>query len=415
MVSLLKYGDKCNKSRMEFICKSTDEKPVGKFNGITIPNGSVIKEIDTGKTFMYDEGTESYMDVTSEPEFATPDWDENDETAPGYIKNRPFYDTFELVEVCPEQTVEASGVMLQYNEYPGSVNAYIVYFDGVEYQPKSWYEPVNEEIRIFHLGYDDDLFYIVGDRWTLYMNTPGTHTIAIYKKKRITGTIPNKYLPSDVVCVTPYSLYDNGILYYTGTDFSTRTCNYPIAHVFDYKEMPVFTKRDFYSFGYDDNYGDKIELGDFFEMVTTRPSETTLFEHHSPDYNIFPYTLVETPRNFTSGDTILFYAPRLRGGKNNTVIHQFITLDFDGNYTKTSVKALLEGDAIPIPQTASVGQVLLVKAVDEDGRPTEWETANIDFVIPSSTPDSTKKFRITVDDDGTISATEVTTEEGEEA
>lgn len=180
--------------------------------------------------------------------------------------------------------------------------------------------------------------------------------------------------------------------------------------------MPVFTKRGFFhSSGYSYDYSDKIEFSDFFRMVITSPSETTLFEHRDSTFDIFPYTLVETSRSLTSHTTILFYAPSFQKGKNNTVIHEFITLYSDGNYTKTSVKALLEGDAIPTPQTATVGQVLVVKAVDEDGRPTEWETANIDFVIPSSTPDSTKKFRITVDDDGTISATEVTTEEGEEA
>lgn len=32
---------------------------------------------------------------------------------------------------------------------------------------------------------------------------------------------------------------------------------------------------------------------------------------------------------------------------------------------------------IPIPQTASVGQVLIVKAVDGNGKPSEWETVNM--------------------------------------
>ena len=34
---------------------------------------------------------------------------------------------------------------------------------------------------------------------------------------------------------------------------------------------------------------------------------------------------------------------------------------------------------------------------------------NHEYIIPSSTEGSTKKFKITVDDSGTISATEVTT------
>ena len=68
------------------------------------------------------------------------------------------------------------------------------------------------------------------------------------------------------------------------------------------------------------------------------------------------------------------------------------TLDWDGNgwfagdvfvggaSQDEGVKLLKAGEAIPIPQTASVGQVLAVKAVDETGKPTEWEPVE----IPSS-------------------------------
>lgn len=65
------------------------------------------------------------------------------------------------------------------------------------------------------------------------------------------------------------------------------------------------------------------------------------------------------------------------------------TLDWDGNgwfagdvfvggaSQDEGVKLLKAGEAIPIPQTASVGQVLSVKAVDENGKPTEWEVVEI--------------------------------------
>lgn len=64
------------------------------------------------------------------------------------------------------------------------------------------------------------------------------------------------------------------------------------------------------------------------------------------------------------------------------------TLDWDGNgwfagdvfvggaSQDEGVKLLKAGEAIPIPQTASVGQAIVVKAVDENGKPTEWETAS---------------------------------------
>lgn len=34
-------------------------------------------------------------------------------------------------------------------------------------------------------------------------------------------------------------------------------------------------------------------------------------------------------------------------------------------------------ESIPVPATAEVGQVIAVKAVDENGKPTEWEAANV--------------------------------------
>lgn len=49
-------------------------------------------------------------------------------------------------------------------------------------------------------------------------------------------------------------------------------------------------------------------------------------------------------------------------------------LQVGGNAQDNGAKSvLLDGDAIPVPASASVGQVLSIKAVDENGKPTEWE------------------------------------------
>ena len=51
----------------------------------------------------------------------------------------------------------------------------------------------------------------------------------------------------------------------------------------------------------------------------------------------------------------------------------------DGGYTGTEEEfaAKLAADYIPAPATAEVGQTIVVKAVDESGKPTEWETADM--------------------------------------
>lgn len=77
----------------------------------------------------------------------------------------------------------------------------------------------------------------------------------------------------------------------------------------------------------------------------------------------------------------------------------------------SSVATVTESASLPAPTTAQVGQIVKVKAVDADGKVTETETVDmpsVDYIIQSSTTGSTKKFKITVDDSGTISATEIT-------
>lgn len=56
---------------------------------------------------------------------------------------------------------------------------------------------------------------------------------------------------------------------------------------------------------------------------------------------------------------------------------------------------------------AVAGQILRISEVYDDGSPKKIEAVD-PWVIASSTADSTKKFKITVDDSGTLTATEVT-------
>ena len=82
-------------------------------------------------------------------------------------------------------------------------------------------------------------------------------------------------------------------------------------------------------------------------------------------------------------------------------------LQVGGNAQDDGAKnVLLDGDAVPVPATATVGQTIVVKSVDENGKPTAWEAVD-PWIIQSSTEGSTKKFKITIDDSGTITSTEI--------
>ena len=63
--------------------------------------------------------------------------------------------------------------------------------------------------------------------------------------------------------------------------------------------------------------------------------------------------------------------------------------------------------ATPKVATAQVGQTIVVKSVDENGKPTEWEAVD-PWVMPSSTEGSNKKFKLTIDDNGSITISEIT-------
>lgn len=77
-----------------------------------------------------------------------------------------------------------------------------------------------------------------------------------------------------------------------------------------------------------------------------------------------------------------------------------------------SSKLYISYSASTFPQTYTISANLTVisevKQFQEIFIPETIQRIGNNVVIPSSTPDSTKKFRITVDDAGTISATEVT-------
>lgn len=53
-------------------------------------------------------------------------------------------------------------------------------------------------------------------------------------------------------------------------------------------------------------------------------------------------------------------------------------VQFIGNYMSLIMEEIgsIIPEAIPVPTTATVGQMIVVKAVDENGKPTEWEAVN---------------------------------------
>ena len=55
MITLNKFGDKSNKVCLELYGLSTDEKPIEKFNNMSIKNGSTLYTMDDKKVYVYSE------------------------------------------------------------------------------------------------------------------------------------------------------------------------------------------------------------------------------------------------------------------------------------------------------------------------------------------------------------------------
>lgn len=127
------------------------------------------------------------------------------------------------------------------------------------------------------------------------------------------------------------------------------------------------------------------------------------------DYAVNTFTAIKI--------NIVTYAHIVGNGTSDTERSNAHTLDWNGvgwfqgglqiggNAQDDGAKTvLLEGDAIPVPETADVGQVMRVKSVDENGKPVEWETTDISTsggsgcVVSDTAPEDTSVLWIDTSD-----------------
>ena len=272
----------------------------------------VVKAVD-------ENGKPTEWEPADFPEQTQSDWNQNDTTAAGYVKNRPFYtgDPVEMVLV-EESTVEFVKDGRQYGAFfPTSFNAefgatYKVSWDGSIYTcvcENFNNLPIIGNQSIIGFGSDTGEPFIIFNKlglsetgWiSLTTDTSASHTISISGTVVPVTKIDGKYLLNNNI--------RNGLGFLSIEEGSNTTASGEASHV-------------------------------------------------EGRYNI------EDPDNK--------YAHIVGNGTSNTFRSNAYTLDWSGNawYAGT-----VEGKAL---------------------------------ILPSSTEGSTKKFKITVDDSGTLTATEVT-------
>ena len=199
-----------NKVVQVAIQKLTDEKA----NNEDIP--TKITDLENDSDFVTNDNLETaLLDSIA-------DWNQNDENAKDYIKNRTHYENFILTEIYPETTFDAKYLGTG-NYYYGSVgddftyytfsgyDEVVIVFDGEQYIESTtdgWIgndylvrgidivEGENQPFCIVHKLDDTTLDFISS---SVYAKTQGIHTIAVYSKTSTIKTIDEKFIPDSVV------------------------------------------------------------------------------------------------------------------------------------------------------------------------------------------------------------------------
>ena len=309
---------------------------------------------------------------------ATPDWNQNDETAPDYIKNRPFYTTD------PVETELVNGTFAFVDSGQGFYmtqditieltegKTYKVMFDGVEYETECQLlgsgesgTPYIGSIEIA-LGGTPSMPFLYTN-FMLTNLTDAEHDITIKTTVAQVVQIPDKYI-SD----TFRTVVDAGY----PTKWTAEECQKYYDLFLQNKILKVNTK-DYTIFSYVVSmfYAKSVGL----QMVVIDSNNVFLFLNY----------------NNTTGK---YYWSKFKDNRNLYIVNYEESAVPSGNIVYGYLSAPYSNNSLEYV-SKDAGKDEITKAFMFNG--------DKELIIASSTTDSTKKFKITVDDSGTLKATEV--------
>ena len=321
-----------------------------------------------------------------------PDWNQNDETAQDYVKNRPFY-TGDLVEAVLVEESTASFVDdggLYVSEFQSTFEAtvgetYKVSWDGTVYECTCVRAGVIGNLSILGGGSDTGEPFIMiirgGDVSRIFTaDTSDSHTFSISGIVQEIVKIPGKFIDKDA----------SGYIVVHKSDTMTEeeANNYMRALS---KGEDVFIIWDY------------ICISEISISTATNSTGASVLclDLHIPNGEV--YSIAQNSEGlFSLGDRELleanFPAYKNTGEKNPDI-------------------GIINNKVNIFPSEVGVGAgtTNTLFSVNANGTKSKnfdvlgnGEAVAPALILYSSTPDSTKKFRITVDDTGTISANEVT-------
>ena len=359
--------------------------------------GDILVKTETGSAWQ-----------KQEPATSTPDWNQNDSAARDYIKNRPFYTGEQIItEIIPEQTYTLSpfgGGFTAYEDssgtYPYSLEEgkdYTVVYNGTTYELTS--ASFNNIVYVgdvgpFTTGLDPSVpFAILAGSGSLQIvdyigNTELTFKIsasAIEIKQIDTKYIPelSKYMSKNSpVCYGSFSLNrkeGTKIGSNSHTEGRETTASGLCSHA-EGRETTASGDNS-HAEGYATTASGQYSHAEGFK--TTASGESSHTEGR------------ETTASGLDSHAEGYYTKA--SGKYSHVQGKYNIDDLNEKY------AHIVGNGTSIYERSNA------HTLDWEGN--AWYAGTVEgtaMIVKSSTPSSTKKFKITVDDTGTISATEVT-------
>ena len=203
------------------------------------------------------------------------DWNQNDENAPDYVKNRPCYKYTEFIDAVSETTLDAATASegyytatIQGDHYTfGNTESASVVYDGTTYEnvpashDESWAGGAPQSVDTIG-SIPEYPFKIVmrngayENNLTLYAETQGEHTFCIKKPVNKVKTLDTEYIPGNVaiinntfddisgyplVCVDRLKEDSNG--YKIASSFGTTIMSSIEAWTFTLEDGTTVTKR----------------------------------------------------------------------------------------------------------------------------------------------------------------------------
>ena len=324
------------------------------------------------------------VDTTGSSGGVQPDWNQNDSTATDYIKNRPFYtgDSVETVLV-EESTVSFSGSSWPGGMYSARIQSnfedtvgqtYKVTWDGAVYECACVNfnnVPFIGNLSIAFGGSDTGEPFLMGINngrgIEIYTkDASASHTISISGSIAEVTQIPDKYISDTfrdvVIAGEPLYWSENDWIKYYG--------------LFQSGKLLMIN-----------GIGSSNSTGYVLSMAYVSHGA-----HHisAIDSSGYLYSL----SRYQDGEEDKFYwDPIISYGAF------YFQYDETGSYASTTYKRLELSDGLTFTTK---------NANEEEARQKVVLEGDKEIILSSSTSGSTKKFKITVDDSGTISATEVT-------